>query len=457
MAVDEDPGQDFQTVGSSLERRDGRGHVTGQTEFVEDRTFSDMLHLVAVRSPVNHADVNDIDFSKAREVDGFVDVLTADDVPNNQYAVVDLIQDDDYGHPDEPLLSSERVRYEGEPMAAVIAETARAAREAAAKVEVDLTEREAVYDVEAALEDDAPVLTPWGSNAYPYHYDDDKQGKKVVRSGDVEAAFEEADHIVEGQYETSPIEQAPTETQIAIAKPEADGRFKIFTNTQALHFSLAVTNLVAEIPTEKLRVMGGTVGGGFGGKNDVIVGPMATLAAKKTGHPVKYKFNREEEMQASSPRGAWRLYIRDAVTDDGDIIGRKVDVYVDAGAYVRHTPYGAKKVLGSLSGPYYIPNCEFNSYHVCTNKQPSSSMRGFGVTGPSFADEVHLSNIAETVGMDDWELRMKNAKRRSQEWPHGVKAEDASAIEVMQRAAELHGIDLPEHLQEMSSFEEVEE
>ena len=109
---------------------------------------------------------------------------------------------------------------------------------------------------------------------------------------------------------------------------------------------------------------------------------------------------------------------------DGDLIARKIDVYCDAGAYVRHTPYGGKKVLGALSGSYYIPNCEFNSYHVCTNKQPSSSMRGFGVTGPSFGNEVHMTRIAEEIGMDPWEFRMKNAKRRSQNWPHGAPAED---------------------------------
>jgi CO/xanthine dehydrogenase Mo-binding subunit len=138
-----------------------------------------------------------------------------------------------------------------------------------------------------------------------------------VRCGDVEKAFTEADYIVEERYDTSPIEHAPTETTACIAKPEPDGRYTVYTNTQAIFFTLDNTALILQIPFNKLHFVGGTVGGGFGGKVDVIVEPIATLAAMKTGRPVKYKYTREEELRISSTRSAWRMYFKDGVMKDG--------------------------------------------------------------------------------------------------------------------------------------------
>lgn len=442
--------QELNSVGTSVQRRDGLGHVKGQTDFVDDLNFQDLLHLKVVRSPVNHAEINNIDFSEAEKVPGYVDKLTAEDVPNNYYFILELIEG--YEGADEPLIADKKALYKGEPLAAVIAETPEAANEAAAMVEVDLTELEAVFDPEEAVADDAPILKPWiGENYFDYP----SGMKRKVRFGDVEKGFEEADYIIEGRGDTSPIEHAPTETTSATAKPEPNGRYKVFTNSQALHFSLNITHMVTQLPTHKLQMVGGTVGGGFGGKVDVIVEPMATVGAMKTGRPVRYKFNREEELQISSPRGAWRLYYKDGVTEDGDLVAREMTVYGDSGAYNRHSPYAGTKVLSQLAGPYYIPNCKFDSILAYTNKQPSSAMRGFAVTGPSFANEVQMTKIAEEIGMDPMEFRMKNARRRGQQWPHRTEAQDASAVEVMQEAAKLAGIELSDELQQMSSFEEV--
>jgi CO/xanthine dehydrogenase Mo-binding subunit len=431
-------------VGQSISRRDGEGHVTGRTQYTDDLHFPNMLHLKIVRSPLHHALIHGIDFSEAEKVPGFVRALTGKDVPKNQYTILTLIGVEP---DDEFVLTEKRVRYKGEPIAAIIAESEGAALEAVAKVKLDLEELPAVFDVEEALKPGAPIVTDWGSNLFMF------EGHKArrVRYGDVEKAFAQADYIVEGCYKSSPIEHAPTETTACIAKPEPNGRFTVYTNTQALYFSLDNTSIILQIPGNKLHFVGGTVGGGFGGKVDVIVEPLATLAAMKTNRPVKYKFSRSEEMQVSSTRAAWRIYIKDGVMKDGRIIARKVTSYADSGAYSRQTPYAMTKHAANVAGPYAIPNVSIDVYHVYTNRQPSSAMRGFGVTMASFALEVQMDKVAETVGVDPWTIRFINAYHNGDIKPHRKKVEDATLIETMQAAARLVGHELPAEFQAMTS------
>jgi CO/xanthine dehydrogenase Mo-binding subunit len=437
----------LQVVGQSVFRRDGMGHVTGKTIYIDDLKFPEMLHLKMVRSPVPHARINGIDFSEAEKTPGFVKALTYKDVPKNIYTILCLIG---VGPDEEPVLAQDKVLYKGEPIAAILAETEQAAMEAVSKVRLDLEELPAVLDVEEALKPGAPVLKDWGTNYFVY---EDHECRRV-RFGDVEKAFEEADYIVEECYQTSPTEHAPTETTGCVVKPEADGRFTVYTNTQALFFSLDNSALILQIPFQKLHFVGGTVGGGFGGKVDVIVEPIATLAAMKTGRPVKYRFTREEEMRVSSSRGAWRMYFKDGVMKDGRIIARKVTSYADSGAYNRHTPYAVTKHAANVAGPYRIPNVWIDAYCVYTNRQPGSAMRGFGVTPASFAIEVQMDKIAEILGMDPWAIRFINAYRNGDMKPHQKVVEDATLIEVMQAAAMLVGHELPEEFKQMSSWEE---
>jgi CO/xanthine dehydrogenase Mo-binding subunit len=350
------------------------------------------------------------------------------------------------------VLADEKVMYKGEQIAAIIAETEEAAMEAVSKVRLDLEELPAVFDVEEALEEGAPILKDWGTNYFNYDYEYDQQNKtRKVRYGDVDKGFEEADFIVEGRYQMSPIEHAPTETTGCLVKPEADGRYTVYTNTQALFFTLDNAALILDIPFNKLHFVGGTAGGGFGGKVDVITEPIAILAAMKTGRPVKYQFSRTEEMRSSSSRGAWRIYIKDGVMKDGRIVARKVTTYADAGAYNRHTPYAVIKHTANAAGPYNIPNVWIDGICVYTNRQPGSAMRGFGVTPASFALEVQMDKIAETVGLDPWSIRFINAYRDGDMKPHQKVTEDATLIEVMQAAAEMVGHDLPEDFKKMSS------
>ncbi|HEX9922792.1 MAG TPA: xanthine dehydrogenase family protein molybdopterin-binding subunit [Anaerolineae bacterium] len=435
---------DLKVVGQSVQRRDGLGHVTGKTIYIDDIKFPDMLHLKMVRSPVPHARIKGIDFSDAEKVPGFVRALTHADVPKNIYTILCLIG---VGPDEEPVLAADKVLYKGEQIAAILAETEDAALEAASRVKLDLEELPAVYDVEEALQPGAPILKEWGTNYFVY----EGHHCRRVRFGDVDQGFAEADFIIEGRYQTSPIEHAPTETTGCVAKPEPDGRLTVYTNTQALFFTLDNTALILNIPFNKLHFVGGTVGGGFGGKVDVIVEPIATLAAMKTGRPVKYTFSREEEMRVSSTRGAWRMYYKDGVMKDGRIVARQVTSYADAGAYNRHTPYAVTKHAANVGGPYSIPNVYIDVHCVYTNRQPGSAMRGFGVTPASFAVEVQMDKIAETIGMDPWELRFINAYHNGDVKPHRKVVEDATLIETMQAAARLTGHSLPEKYLAMTS------
>ena len=430
-------------VGRSVGRSDGVAHVTGQTRYTADRVVPGMLHLKMVRSPLHHARVKGIDLSEAERVPGFVRALTAADVPHNRYTILSLIGVE----PEEEfVLAEERVRFKGEAIVAIVAETEAAALEAVSRVRLDLDELPAVFDVEEALKPGAPIVTHWGNNTFMY----EGHPCRRVRLGDVEAAFARADHIVEGVYNTSPIEQAPLETTGCIAVPDA-GRYTVYTNTQALYFSLDNTAVILQIPGNRLHFIGGTVGGGFGGKVDVIVEPIATLAAMKTGRPVRFTYSRSEEMQVSSTRSAWRIYIKDGVTVDGRIIASKVTSYADSGAYSRQTPYALTKHAANAAGPYAIPNVSIDAYCVYTNRQPTSAMRGFGVTMASFALEVQMDKIAEAVGVDPWTIRFINAYHNGDMKPHRKLAEDATLIETMQAAAALVGHELPGELRAMTS------
>jgi len=438
--------QNLHVVGQSVKRRDGIGHVTGKTVFVDDLRFPDMLYLKMVRSPYHHARIKGIDFSAAEKVPGFVRAFTYKDVPKNIYTILCLIG---VGPDEEPVLAEQEVLYKGEQIAAIVAETEEAAMEAVAKTRVDFEELPAVFDVEEALKPGAPILKPWGTNYFVYEGHDCRR----IRYGDIEAGFAQADYIVEGRYQPGPVEHAPLETTACIAKPEADGRITVYTNTQALYFTMDNTALILQVPFNKLHFVGGTVGGAFGGKVDVIVEPIATLAAMRTGRPVKYQFTREEEFHVSSTRTAWRIYFRDGVSKDGHIVARQVTSYADSGAYNRHTPYAVTKHAANISGPYTIPNVHVDVHCVYTNRQPSSAMRGFGVTSASFSTELQMDKIARTIGMDPWEIRLINAYRNGDIRPYQKVVEDATLVEAIKGAAKLVGHELPKWAQAMNSWD----
>jgi CO/xanthine dehydrogenase Mo-binding subunit len=433
----------MKAVGARLPRYDGIGHVTGRTRFVDDVRVGKTLCVKALRSPHHHATVARLDTAKAEALPGVHAVVTAADVPRNVYGHLEGL-----GIPgDEPLLADGEVRYQGQPIAAVAAESEDAARGAVDAIEIEYEERPALFDVRKALDPDAPQIHPWG-NVYP-HYG--SYNHRRVRKGDVEAAFEQADVIVEGVYRPQAIEQLPLETQVCVVVPEADGRLTIYSCTQAMYFSMGVVAAHLQWPLNRLKFVGGTVGGGFGGKVDTASDTICALLALKARRPVKWRWTREEEFLASSTRAAWHVEIADAVTADGWILGRRMLTIHDAGAYARFSPYGVTKHAFHHTGAYTIPNLRFDGFVAFTNRVPTSAMRGYGVTSVSFAVETHTQRVAQVLGLDPWELRLKNANRIGDTTGNGVTLKDPSTVPVTLAAAEKVGIELPGEYLEMTS------
>jgi len=428
---------DLNEIGKPTQRQDMLGHVTGRSPFYDDHLFDGLTHIRCTRSPHHHARIRRIDTAEAERMPGVRRVILGRDVPRNLNTLLSLL---DFGIDDEPLISTEKVAYRGEPVAAVVADTERQAREAAAAVRVDYEPLPAVFDVEEAIAPGAPtVCPPYPQNKFVYH---GKYDHQKLRYGDVEAAFRQADHVVAGRYQMSPIEQAPMETCGAIAAPETNGRFVCYTGTQGLFFSLGTAAKLLDVSSARLHFVGGTVGGGFGGKVDSLHEPLAILGTMLTGRPCKYQFDRAEEMQVGAPRGAERWYITDGVMNDGRIVARKIVGYFDAGAYTRLSSYAVIKCVGHLPGPYTIPNVYADVYCVFTNRTPATAMRGFGVTGVDFAMESHMDVVAHTIGMDPVGIRILNAYRDGDMKAHRRVAKNTAFIECCQVAAQKAGVRL---------------
>ena len=433
----------MKAVGARLPRYDGVAHVTGRTVFVDDVRVPGTLSVKALRSPVHHADIK-LDTGPAESMKGVRAVITHADVPLNVYGHLSAL-----GIPgDEPLLAEDDVRYKGQPIAVVAAEDEDTANEAVAAIKLDLDEKPALFDVRKAFDSDAPTIHHWG-NWYPHF--EGEMDRRQIRKGDIDWAFENADTIVQGVYRPAAIEHVPIETQVCQVVPEPSGRLTIYSCTQALYFSMGVVAAHLQVPLNKLKFVGGTTGGGFGGKVDTATETMCALLALKAGRPVKWRWTREEEFLCSSTRAPWHMEIADAVTKDGWILGRKMLTLHDAGAYARFSPYGLTKHSFHHTGAYTIPNLAFDGFVVFTNRVPTTAMRGFGVTSVSFATETHMSRIADVLGLDPVEIRLKNANRVGDTSPNGVVYTDPSTVPTIHAIAEAIDHQLPPEYASMTS------
>ena len=270
-------------VGRSVARSDAVGHVTGRTQYTADRSFPGMLHLKMVRSPLHHARIRGVDLSEAERVPGFVRALTAADVPHNVYTILGLIGVE----PEEEfVLAEERVRYKGEPIVAIVAETEAAALEAVSRVRLDLEELPAVFDVEEALRPGAPIVTHWGNNTFMY----EGHPCRRVRLGDVEAAFARGRPHRRGRLQHRARSSTPRPRPPAASPSRRPTAGTPSTRTRRRSTSASTTpRSSSRSPATGSTSSAGTVGGGFGGKVDVIVEPIATLAAMKTNRPVRLR------------------------------------------------------------------------------------------------------------------------------------------------------------------------
>jgi len=422
-------------VGQRLPRYDGMQHAAGKTRYVGDIHLPGMLYVKAWRSPLASAKIVTIDVNRARKMPGVVAVVTGAEVPVNVFGG------------EQPVLADKEIRYIGQEVVAIAAESEDQAREAVSKVRVELEERIPLLDPLPAMQPGSPTMRP-GGNLMMFGDQDHLR----IRKGDVEAGFARADFIIENYFRTAAQEHSPIETQASIAYTDAMGRTHIHTCTQAVFFNHGTIAAILGKPLSAVHMIGGIVGGGFGSKNDPHADHIcAVLSLFTAGRPVKWVWTREEEFVASTHRGATHLWFKDGVMKDGRIIARKIKMVRDGGAYPSTNDYVIRKASYGVAGPYNIPNVWVDSYAVFTNKRPTSSMRGFGLYQSSFAWDVQMERIAEKIGLNSWRLRFINAIHDGDTSATRAVQHNCGLIEVMQAAAQRAGIRLDDDLLKMSS------
>jgi CO/xanthine dehydrogenase Mo-binding subunit len=388
-----------------------------------------MLHGKIARSTEPHARIVRIDSARARGVPGVRAVITAADTPDVRYGGAVK---------DETVFARDTVRYLGQPVAAVAATTLAAAEAAVAAIEIVYETLTPVFDLEAALAPGAPLVhEAWADyTAIPILARDGNICNRArIVAGDVERGFEEADRVFEHRFRTGMVHQGYTEPRAAVAQWDSSGQVTVWSNTQ-LPFD--VQNTLAEIlqiPPSRIRVIVPGIGGGFGGKLRVGVEHVAALLAKKTTRPVKVITTSEEELTAAYPRQGTRVELRTAVTRDGRITAKEGRIWFDTGAFAGSGPGVASVATLVLAGPYRIPNLLIEGYAVYTNKTNCGSYRAPSGPQANFAVESQMDMIADALGLDPLEFRLRNIVHEGDEGPTGQVLTGVGLEECLRRAA----------------------
>ena len=387
-------------IGKEIRKVDGLELVTGRAKFAGDYRFPRMVYGAVKRAGVPAGRIASLDVDAARGVPGVVDVLTAKDVPGpNLIGILPPF--------DQPLLAADEIRYAGESVALVVAETAEAARRGADAVAVSIEPYGPILTVDEAL---APA-------ARKIHESGNVTCSRKLIKGEVAPAFEAADVIVEGTYETSFQEHAYMEPETVCAVPGR--RFTLYASCQSPFHIRGHVAANLGVPASSVKVVQANTGGSFGGKDDVAteIGSLACIAARRLERPVMIAHERSESIVGSNLRHAARICIKTGAMNDGGIIAREVHVTLDGGAYASESPFVTMKTLIHAAGPYRIENVEVESTTVYTNKTYCGAFRGFGVPQVTFASESQIDELADELGMDRLEIRRIN----------GLRAGDANA------------------------------
>lgn len=429
----------YKSVGQSVPKYDGLGHVTGRTVYVSDVKMPNTLVCKVLRCPYHKARIKGLDVSEAKKMPGVCAVLTREDIKHNLFAMV----------PDNHVLAEEITRYRGQPVAAVAAVSKEAALDALARIKVEYEELEPVFDPELAILPGAPQVRPEGNN----HLFDGTDPIRRIRRGDVDKGFAEADFIVEGRYTTPCQKHAPIECTSTLAYLDESGKLVLHSKTQGLYFAMGDLVNVFGLPMNKVKFVGNTIGGSFGLGNSVATDHIAGLLALMTGRPVRYQLTREEQMMFTVIQTPWVFRIRDGVRRDGKIVARRMEVIHDCGAYTELGLYATEKNANLVAGANIIENLSIDSRMVYTNKMPSGSRRGFGVNVGQFAEQAHLDKVARACGKTPMEIRFINAFHEGDQSHVGNVLRAVSTIETLQGVAKMADIPLDETYWNMRSKE----
>jgi CO/xanthine dehydrogenase Mo-binding subunit len=416
-------------VGRSLPRMDAPGKVTGSAVYAADFTLPGMLHGKILRSREPHARLVRIDGRRAAGLPGVRAVLTAADVPDVRYGG---------SVKDEEVFARERIRFAGQPLAAVAATSPEAATAALAAIEVVAEPLPAILDVAAALAPGAPLVHEGWTDyiALPIlHREGNVCNRARIVVGDVERGFEESDRIFEHRFTTRSVHQGYTEPRAAVALWDSAGHVSVWSNTQ-LPFEIQSTlSEILQVPASSVRVIVPGVGGGFGGKLRVGVEHFAALLARRTGRAVKVMTTCEEELTAAYARQPAIVELKTGVTTDGRILAREGRLWFDTGAFAGSGPGVASVATLMLAGPYRIPNLLLEGYAVYTNKTNFGSFRAPSGPQANFAVESQMDVIADALGLDPLDFRLRNIVREGEEGPTGQVLTAVGLEECLRRAA----------------------
>jgi CO/xanthine dehydrogenase Mo-binding subunit/aerobic-type carbon monoxide dehydrogenase small subunit (CoxS/CutS family) len=394
-ALLEDETEGGDVIGKNVRRIDTPSKVSGRLKYAGDMTMPGMLHVQVLRSPHAHARIVSIDISAAEVMEGVAGVITSADVPG----------EDGFGVfvNDQPVMARDKVRYVGEAVAAVAVEDPLIAKRALSSINVVYEPLPAVYDPDEALRAGAPVL---------HDYAPDNVTKHIpIRVGDVDKGCAESDLVIEETYSTQQIEHAYLEPEAGLAYVDHDGVVTIVSPDQNItHHRHMLARIIAK-PISKVRFIMSPVGGGFGGKEDMIYQGMLALLAMKTQRPVRLVFTREESIISTAKRHPSRTVLRMGLMRDGRIRSLQMKMICDGGAYGLSTEGVMRKAAILAAGPYVIPNVRIDTFGIYTNNTPSGAFRSFGALQTAFATESHLDICAERLGLDPFLIRRINAMR----------------------------------------------
>ena len=421
-------------------RPDGKEKVTGSGRYTADLNLTGQLHAKLRYADHTHARVVSIDTTRARALPGVLAVVTHEDVPDVLYG--DLAQD-------RRLFARDRVRFEGDVIAAVAATTAEIAAEAAAAIEVEYEPLPALSDIEAALEEGAPLIhEEWES------YEADEElgrngnvlGFSTIVKGDADTALEEADVVVQGRYVTESSQGAPIEPRALLAQWEGD-RVTVWSSTQVPYAARAGVAHVLQMPQSHVRIVVPLLGGGFGSKCDFHYEGHVAALARAAGRPVKLVFSREEEFIAPDHRREGMVIeLETGARKDGTLVARRGRLVLDGGAYCGEGGFFAQMAAMHACGPYVIENVNIESSLVYTNNQPSSSIRAPTAPQVCWAVEQHMDELAGALGLDPVELRRQTLIAEGEEGPTRQVFGPIAMKETLERAVEMIAPegDLPE-------------
>ena len=391
--------KEFSMIGKDVPRIDARAKATGSAIYTDDIKLPGMLYGLLLRSPVPHAKIVRIDTRKAQALPGVKCVITGEDTPKIKYGNWRLFPDTQ----DEYPLAVDKVRFIGDEVAAVAAVDMETAREALSLIQVEYEELPAVFDVDSAGREGAPVLHDYCPGNVSV--------KRKIQYGDVDKAFEEADYVREDTFTVHSVSHAYLEPCSCLAQCDSEGKITLWSSTQVPYILQCLLASTLGMRENDIRVIKPTVGGGFGGKMELRAWEFcAAFMAKKTGKPVKFTLTREEEFLTGRRRHPMKLVSKVGFKKDGTLLAKDLKITLDGGAYNAMGPT-ATFLCGNFGAMLYrYPNYRFQGRHTYTNKPPASAMRGFGAPQSLYASEIQMNMAAEALGIDAVDIRLKNAQ-----------------------------------------------